>query len=91
MHEGRPATQHVTTNLIVDESPDGARATARSVFTVLQSTPTLPLQVVVAGTYLDQFVRTESGWRFADRLVTIRHVGNVSEHLLVSLPQGSGG
>ena len=83
MHDGIPATQHVTTNLMVDEAPDGQTATAHAVFTVLQSTSTLPLQIVCAGTYVDQFARGADGWHFTDRLVHIRHIANVSEHLLV--------
>jgi 3-phenylpropionate/cinnamic acid dioxygenase small subunit len=81
LHDGRPATQHVTTNLYVDEHPDGERATAHSAFSVLQGTPTLPLQVVCAGRYRDQFVCTAGEWRFSDRLVDIRFFGDVSEHL----------
>ncbi|MDT4939773.1 MAG: hypothetical protein QOG80_3444 [Pseudonocardiales bacterium] len=80
--DGTPATQHVTTNLYVDEDPDGAHAVANSAFTVLQGTATLPLQVVCAGRYRDEFVRTEDGWAFADRLVDIRFLGDVSQHLV---------
>jgi 3-phenylpropionate/cinnamic acid dioxygenase small subunit len=81
-HGGSPATQHVTTNLYVDEDPGAARATAHSAFTVLQATATLPLQVVCAGRYVDQFIRADDGWRFADREVDIRFFGNVSEHIV---------
>jgi 3-phenylpropionate/cinnamic acid dioxygenase small subunit len=84
MHGGKPATQHVTTNLIIDEDRAGGRALARSVFTVVQATDRLPLQVVVAGRYRDEFVRVDGRWRFADRLVDIRLIGDVSEHLLVT-------
>lgn len=84
--DGTPATKHVTTNLIVDESADGHHASARSVFTVLQATPTLPLQVILAGKYRDEFVLAQDGWRFADRLVSIDLVGDVSAHLQVELP-----
>jgi 3-phenylpropionate/cinnamic acid dioxygenase small subunit len=86
--DGTPGTRHVTTNLIVDEGPDGTTASARSYFTVLQATPTLPLQIVAAGAYRDEFVRDEvvrDGWRFADRMVRIDLVGDVSEHLFVDL------
>jgi hypothetical protein len=88
--DGTPATKHVTTNLIVDEEPDGRRATARSVFTVLQATPALPLQVILTGTYADEFVRDEDGWHFADRLVRIQLVGDISEHLVVGLDRNAG-
>jgi 3-phenylpropionate/cinnamic acid dioxygenase small subunit len=85
-HDGTPATQHVTTNLYVDEEDDGARVVAHSAFTVLQATPSLPLQVVCAGRYRDEFVRAGDGWRFADRLVDIRFFGDVSQHLIA--PRG---
>jgi 3-phenylpropionate/cinnamic acid dioxygenase small subunit len=83
-HDGTPATQHVTTNLYVDEQEDGKRAVAHSAFTVLQATATLPLQVVCAGRYRDEFVRSAAGWRFADRLVDIRFFGDVSQHLIAA-------
>jgi 3-phenylpropionate/cinnamic acid dioxygenase small subunit len=88
-HDGTPATQHVTTNLYVDEDPSGDRAVAHSAFTVLQATSKLPLQVVCAGRYTDEFVRTGQGWRFADRLVDIRFFGDVSEHLKTAGTDGS--
>jgi hypothetical protein len=90
LHGGRPATKHVTTNLIVEEGPDGTSATARSVFTVLQAAAGLPLQVILAGRYADTFVRDAGGWRFADRLVHIELVGDVSAHLVVDLDRGAG-
>jgi 3-phenylpropionate/cinnamic acid dioxygenase small subunit len=88
--DGTPATKHVTTNLIVEESDDGGRASARSVFTVLQAKPALPLQVILAGSYRDEFVRTGEGWRFADRLVRIELVGDLREHLMVEIDGGRG-
>jgi len=90
LDDGTPATKHITTNLIVDEDSEGTTATARSVFTVLQATPALPLQVILTGTYSDQFVRDEHGWRFADRLVNIQMIGDISEHLVVELPRKAG-
>ena len=81
-HNGTPATQHVTTNLYVDEEDGGEKAVARSAFTVLQATARLPLQVVCAGRYTDRFVRGPGGWRFADREVDLRFLGDVSEHIL---------
>jgi 3-phenylpropionate/cinnamic acid dioxygenase small subunit len=83
-HDGMPATQHVTSNVYVDEDPGGERAIAHSAFTVLQATPRLPLQVVCAGRYRDEFVRVAGQWRFADRLVDIRFFGDVSEHLVAA-------
>jgi 3-phenylpropionate/cinnamic acid dioxygenase small subunit len=83
--DGTPSTKHVTTNLIVDAGADGETASARSYFTVLQARPALPLQVVIAGSYRDEFVLGDDGWRFSDRLIRIELVGNLSEHLNVGL------
>ena len=85
-HDGTPATQHVTTNLYVDEDDHGEHAVAHSAFTVLQATRRLPLQIVCAGRYLDRFVRSPDGWRFADREVDLRFLGDVSEHMLSAAP-----
>ncbi|MCU1657173.1 MAG: hypothetical protein JWO57_1829 [Pseudonocardiales bacterium] len=44
------------------------RATARTYFTMLHEGPTGPV-VLVIGRYLDDIVRLESGWVFAERIV----------------------
>ncbi|MDQ1718224.1 MAG: hypothetical protein QOE89_2177 [Pseudonocardiales bacterium] len=89
--DGTPATKHVTTNLIVEEEVGGGgdvvAATGRALFTVLQARPEFPLQIVVAGRYSDSFIRDCDGWRFADRLIQIDLVGDVSRHLVVDIPQ----
>jgi 3-phenylpropionate/cinnamic acid dioxygenase small subunit len=82
LHDGSPATKHVTTNVIVEVEADGRSATARSYFTVLQALADLPLQVIVAGRYHDRFVRDESGWRFAERVVWMDLTGDLSRHLV---------
>lgn len=79
--DGTPRTKHVTSNLIVEVDASGASATARSYFTVLQATDALPLQAIVAGRYHDRFVRDGDAWRFADRLIFVDLVGNLSQHL----------
>jgi 3-phenylpropionate/cinnamic acid dioxygenase small subunit len=79
LYDGIPRTKHVTTNLMIDVAGDAA--TARSYFTVLQATPALPLQVIVAGRYHDRFARADGAWRFADRLVLIDLAGDLSHHL----------
>jgi hypothetical protein len=71
----------VVTNLTVEVDEASGTATARSYFTVLQATATLPLQAVVAGRYEDRFARVEGTWRFADRLVHTDLVGDVSQHV----------
>ncbi len=83
-YEGIPRTKHVTTNLMVDLDEDRGAATARSYYSVLQALPDLPLQVIVAGRYEDAFATNgRGGWRFADRLVYMDLVGDLSRHLRV--------
>ncbi len=82
---GTPRTQHVVTNVSIeyDGSPDRARA--RSYFTVLQAAPAFPLQVIITGTYLDQFEKVDGKWRFAQRDEEMEMLGDLSRHLLKPL------
>ncbi len=82
---GTLMTRHVTTNAIVEIDDVSGSGTVRSYFTVLQCTPTLPLQVIVAGRYHDRFERVAGVWRFAHRHVLLEAVGDVHEHLLIDL------
>lgn len=82
LYDGRPRTKHVVTNVIVepdDGDPDTARA--RSSFTVIQDPPGQAPAIVVTGRYHDRFTRTAGAWHFADRLITIDQVGDLSSHL----------
>jgi len=79
--DGTPRTKHVTTNVVVEVDAAAGTASARSYFTVLQATATIPLQAIVAGRYHDRFVREGGRWRFADRLVFMDLVGNLTDHL----------
>lgn len=84
---GTPRTRHQCTNLIVDIDEAARRATARSSYTVLQQTPSLPLQPIIAGRYRDEFARTASGeWHFTRRHIVVDLVGDISHHLLIDLP-----
>jgi hypothetical protein len=76
--DGTPRTRHVNTN--VNISITGDTATSRDYVTVFQATPTLPLQPVASGCYVDAFERVAGGWRFTDRLITGFLVGDVSQH-----------
>jgi hypothetical protein len=64
----------------VNISITGDTATSRDYVTVFQATPTLPLQPVASGCYVDAFERVAGGWRFTDRLITGFLVGDVSQH-----------
>ena len=77
-------TQHIVTNLEFDEQADG-NISVHSCFTVLQATPALPLQPIVAGRYTDLFEKADGQWRFKSKHIDVRLVGNVSQHLNIDL------
>jgi len=82
---GTPRTKHVSTNLVIDIDDAAGRATARSYYTVLQQTPSLPLQTIIAGRYRDEFARAGNAWHFTRRHIVVDLVGDVSQHLLIDL------
>ena len=86
---GTPKTRHITTNVIIEVNGD--TATARSAWTVLQATQTLPLQAIMAGRYRDRFIRVTGEWRFQERCMLVDFVGNCSEHLLYDYEQPASG
>ena len=81
LYEGIPCTKHVITNVVTALDPDGAQATARSYFTVLQARPQLPLQAVIAGRYHDRFGRHDGAWHFTDRLILVDLIGDLRWHV----------
>lgn len=83
--DGTLRTRHLATNAIIDVAPGATRATARSYFVVLQETPTLPLQAIVAGRYHDSFQTVDGEWAFAERLIHVDQVGDMSNHLSFDL------
>lgn len=84
---GTPRTRHVITNPIIEIDEAAGTATCRSVYTVFQQTPELPLQAIAAGRYHDSFERAAGAWRFAARDYTmLDFIGDLSQHML--LPVG---
>jgi ketosteroid isomerase-like protein len=81
LYDGIPCTKHVISNVTIEISEDGAAATARSYFTVLQARPDLPLQAIIAGRYHDRFQRIDGRWRFADRQIVPDLIGDLSRHM----------
>jgi ketosteroid isomerase-like protein len=79
--DGTPRTKHVISNVTIEIAGDGAEATARSYFTVLQARPDFPLQPIIAGRYHDRFERVEGRWRFVDRQIIPDLMGDLSRHL----------
>lgn len=82
---GTPRTKHITTNVAIEIDPNGETAVAHSYYSVLQQTPTLPLQTIVAGRYADTFAAVDEKWRFDTREIFVDLVGDVSQHLLINL------
>ena len=80
---GTPRTRHVISNPIIDIDEASGIATVRSCYTVLQATEDLPLQVIAAGRYLDEFERVDGVWRFSFRDYSKLDMrGDLSQHLL---------
>ena len=77
-------TQHIVTNLEFDDLPNGD-ISVHSCFTVLQATPALPLQPIVAGRYTDLFEKADGKWRFKSKHIDVRLVGDVSQHPKIAL------
>ncbi|WP_416311134.1 nuclear transport factor 2 family protein [Pseudomonas sp. W03] len=79
---GTPRTKHLVSNPIIEVDEASGRATARSYYTVLQSTDSLPLQPIASGRYHDAFERIDGVWRFSFRDYTLLDIaGNLSCHL----------
>lgn len=83
--DGTLRTRHLTTNVLLDIDEVGDSATCRSSFLVLQATPDLPLQPIVAGRYHDTFKRVDGTWRFEEREMSVEQVGDISKHLSIAV------
>ena len=85
--DGTPRTRHIVSNPILDIDEAGGRARCRSYYTVLQAAPGLPLQVIAAGRYHDEFERVDGQWRFAVRDYSMLDFqGDLAQHLLQAPP-----
>jgi len=87
--DGTLRTRHLATNLLIDIDESADRASARSYFVVLQATANLPFQPIAGGRYEDRFERVKGQWRFAERLIHVDQIGNMSEHLSFDLSAGN--
>ncbi len=76
--DGTPRTAHQLTNVTV--RVDGAHATARSYFTVLQVTG-LGLHPILVGEYADRFALVDGRWEFTERVFEPRLFGDLSAHM----------
>ncbi|HCS45909.1 MAG TPA: hypothetical protein DIW52_24350 [Pseudomonas sp.] len=81
---GTPRTKHIMSNTIIDIDETSGTATVRSCYTVLQATDLMPLQVIAAGRYLDEFERVDGVWRFSFRDYShLEMMGDLRGHLLM--------
>ena len=83
--DGTPRTKHVTTNAFIEVEPSGARASARSGFTVFQQVGDTPLQPIICGRYADTFQLIDAHWWFDTRFMQVDLAGDLSRHLLYAL------
>jgi len=90
VHEdGTLRTRHLATNVQIEIDEAADSATARSYFVVFQATPKLPFQAIVGGRYEDRFERVAGNWQFADRVVLVDQIGDMTEHLSFDLSEGN--
>ena len=84
LHEpsGTPLTKHLTTNVIIEMGACRTEASARSYYTVIQATSSLPLQPIISGRYADRFRKIDTRWEFACREMIVDLIGDCSAHLL---------
>lgn len=59
----RPKIFHLTTNILVDATPEGAKGTCYVALIDLQKNPA----ITGGGVYEDILVKTKAGWRFKQR------------------------
>jgi hypothetical protein len=59
----RPKIFHLTTNILIDAAPEGAKGTCYVALIDLQKNPA----ITGGGVYEDIIVKTEAGWRFQQR------------------------
>lgn len=82
--DGTPRTKHLVSNPIIEIEEAADRARVRSYYSVYQATDELPLQLIGAGRYHDEFARVGGAWRFAYRDYSLFDLkGNLSQHLKV--------
>lgn len=79
--DGTPKTKHITSNAIIEVDDAGGTATCRSYYCVVQATPALPLQPIIAGRYHDTFQVIDGEWWFATRTLFVDLMGDLSQHL----------
>ncbi len=80
--DGTPRTKHIVSNPIIEIDGQAGQAKVRSYYSVYQATDELPLQLIAAGRYHDEFERVDGAWRFTYRDYSMLDLkGNLKHHL----------
>lgn len=79
LHDGDQRTKHLVINTVIQE--DRGMITARSSYLVLQATDDMPLQPIIAGSYVDRFERAGEELRWLERRFTADLTGHLSQHI----------
>jgi hypothetical protein len=69
--------RHLIHNLVIDLEADGDRARARSYFDAVGELG--GESIFVAGYYDDKLIRGDSGWRFADKIISLDCIVPIGE------------
>lgn len=80
LHDGSPRTRHLVSGPVI--TVDGATATCRSAFLVLQLVPGKALEPISAGRYRDAFACTDGAWHFTTRQFLLDQEGDMAMHLV---------
>ena len=81
LYDGVPRTRHMITNVLIDVDVSGTSGSCKSYVQVLHQGPGGPLHPVVAGTYHDKVHVVEGRWLFAERLMEMQLIGDLSTHV----------
>ena len=80
-----PQTQHVLSNLIVEEQEQENVIHASENFSVFQKLDSGSVEAIICGKYKNIFHRTEGVWSFHRHTMTPRIIGDMSQHITFTL------
>ncbi|MEU7276169.1 MULTISPECIES: nuclear transport factor 2 family protein [Streptomyces] len=68
--DGRSATTHELTNIMISVDEAAATAVGHAYWTLYRTVPGTPREAVLSGRYLDHFAYRDGRWGFAERRAT---------------------
>jgi hypothetical protein len=75
------ASKEIYHNILVDIDLDAGRATSVTSYTVAHQPPDEVFELIVAGTYEDEWRRVDGRWEWADRYVRVQYKNNLDRHM----------